>query len=319
MSSLEVNTSLSLNSQDNWGWSLLHHAVHKSQLNLIKELLLAGVDVNSVDRSNFTPLHVAAFYGNSEAAELLLLFSSTSSSPPLSSSFSSRPFSLSSSSSSSSLPPISSLLNPNIREFENGWTPLHVAVARDYENVARLIIRYCLQPSPSSPFSSSSSFSSSLSSSSSSSSSFSSSINNLNLNALDFGNRTCLQLAVERRTNPHLAVFLISKGARMGLSYLSIPPPLEEGGGEGEGESKEVQKEQEEEGREAYRKKRRKEGGEEQEEEDVTFIVEGKEVKSSSSLLANRCDYFSILFGSGACWKETLEKRVLIPSTSLKA
>ena len=60
--------------EDNQGWSAMHNAAHKGDLDTVCHLLtLPDVDVDMEDKEGWTPLHVACFYNNFQVVKVLLL------------------------------------------------------------------------------------------------------------------------------------------------------------------------------------------------------------------------------------------------------
>ncbi|XP_064423994.1 ankyrin repeat domain-containing protein 65-like [Latimeria chalumnae] len=59
-------------SQDENGWTLLHHAAFNGHTTLTKLLVQRGAPVNATDKHGYTPLHRAAWSGHTQMAEFLL-------------------------------------------------------------------------------------------------------------------------------------------------------------------------------------------------------------------------------------------------------
>ena len=55
-----------------WDEPVLHEAAKNGNLSEVRELLDAGIDVNSINGEGATPLHWAAFKGHIDVARLLL-------------------------------------------------------------------------------------------------------------------------------------------------------------------------------------------------------------------------------------------------------
>lgn len=55
------------------GWSLLHQAAADGNVAMIRGLVDRGANINARDNDDFTPLHQAAFMGQSEAAVALIM------------------------------------------------------------------------------------------------------------------------------------------------------------------------------------------------------------------------------------------------------
>ena len=55
-----------VNARSKGGWSPLHCAAWKCDLEMVNRLLGKGADVNAKDRGNMTPLHLASFNGYTE-------------------------------------------------------------------------------------------------------------------------------------------------------------------------------------------------------------------------------------------------------------
>ena len=85
--------------------SLIHKAVRDGNIEVVKQYLDAGTDVNAKDENGVTPLHQAAFGGQKEVVELL----------------------------------IAAGADVNAKE-EDGWTPLHFAAEGGHKEVAELLI-----------------------------------------------------------------------------------------------------------------------------------------------------------------------------------
>ena len=84
----------------------IHEAVMLGNVEVVKNHLAAGTDVNARSEDVGTPLHIAALVGSNEIVELL----------------------------------ITKGADVNAKEEEEGWTPLFVAVGDGYKKIIELLI-----------------------------------------------------------------------------------------------------------------------------------------------------------------------------------
>nr|XP_022912168.1 ankyrin repeat domain-containing protein 27-like [Onthophagus taurus] len=91
---------------DEKGASFLHHASKYNHPDIIHFLIIEGFNINSPDFRGYTPLHYAVSYGNQHGTFLLL----------------------------------HSGCNANLKDFEEGNTPLHVAVKNGHENCVEALL-----------------------------------------------------------------------------------------------------------------------------------------------------------------------------------
>jgi ankyrin repeat protein len=66
-----VNISDDLSDRDSKGNTRLHRAVNKGDLDLVKDLLKNGADINSTNDDGHTPLEIACFCGDLNMAAYL--------------------------------------------------------------------------------------------------------------------------------------------------------------------------------------------------------------------------------------------------------
>lgn len=69
---LAENPELINAKQGKWNWSLAHVAAKNNKVNMLKSLAQKGLDLNIGDSGGWTALHVAAWFGQYDAAEALL-------------------------------------------------------------------------------------------------------------------------------------------------------------------------------------------------------------------------------------------------------
>jgi ankyrin repeat protein len=55
-----------------WGKTLMHHSVEAHNIECVRALLERGVNINELDGSNKTPLHITAIHDYPEIAKLLI-------------------------------------------------------------------------------------------------------------------------------------------------------------------------------------------------------------------------------------------------------
>ncbi len=67
-----LDCGANVNLIDSNGWTALHHAAEKGDLEAAEILLDSGADVNSFSNARKTPLHLASFYNQTKMIELLL-------------------------------------------------------------------------------------------------------------------------------------------------------------------------------------------------------------------------------------------------------
>lgn len=67
-----ISSGFDVNQGDDWGETLLHHAVHKGNLKMIRFLLQKGADINSTDSLGYTPLLNSVEKKQEDVIEFLL-------------------------------------------------------------------------------------------------------------------------------------------------------------------------------------------------------------------------------------------------------
>ena len=65
---------MDVNYQDEYGWTALHWACYKNQIEVVKTLVIrkSDIDINIKDLNGITPLHEACYQGNIEIVDILL-------------------------------------------------------------------------------------------------------------------------------------------------------------------------------------------------------------------------------------------------------
>ena len=66
-----LDNEADVNMTDYNGWTALHHAAHKGDLEASVELIQNGANVNAYSTSMKTPMHLAAYYNHAEIIHLL--------------------------------------------------------------------------------------------------------------------------------------------------------------------------------------------------------------------------------------------------------
>lgn len=98
---------------ENKGSTLLHQAVRKGDMTVVKKLLDSGYDVNIKDANGLTPLHCAAQCGHKDIAEFLLANGADAAA-----------------------------------KDENSWMPVHHAAAKGYKDLAKLLLKQPVRIDP---------------------------------------------------------------------------------------------------------------------------------------------------------------------------
>lgn len=105
-----------LDSRDDDGNTRLHNAIQQGQLRVAEFLIEQGLDLATVNRRGFMPLHLAAYEGRKSAVELLLRHGANV------------------------------MSRMATRSYKNGWTPLHCAADRGHFFAAKVILNQGADP-----------------------------------------------------------------------------------------------------------------------------------------------------------------------------
>ena len=139
---LELNNQdFNPNEQDECGMTILHHIVILGRLDLVKFLIEAGADANIGDKEQDYPLSVAARKGYQEIFDYL--------EPLTNSQIKEKIFIISTVCHEHQV--IQALIDSGInvdspREYENGWTPLIIAVEQGDDKMAKMLLKAGADP-----------------------------------------------------------------------------------------------------------------------------------------------------------------------------